>query len=140
MTTSGVDQECSQAGMCDGAVALLQAVRRSGSTPEVTADWTAQHLAELVLIDVRERDELAGPLGRIATIRHIPLGQLQRVHDEVAPTDPVVIVCRSGVRSGNAARRLEAAGYRHVASLAGGMLSWHARGLPAVFGPPATHP
>jgi rhodanese-related sulfurtransferase len=42
----------------------------------------------------------------------------------------VVTVCRAGGRSAQATLVLQKAGFAKVANLAGGMLQWHAQGLP----------
>jgi rhodanese-related sulfurtransferase len=73
------------------------------------------------LIDVREPSELAD--GMLPGARNIPLGSLpHRVH-ELDPKRPVVLVCRSGNRSGQAGRWLADRGFRDVVNLSGGMLA-----------------
>ena len=86
------------------------------------------------LIDVREPGEFEGPLGRIASARPVPLGELQARLDEIDRSAPVVVVCRSGARSAQACVLLQKAGFERVANLAGGMLRWRAQGLAAVGG------
>ena len=56
------------------------------------------------------------------------LGEAARGWD---PAAPVVLVCRSGARSGNAAAQLVAAGFTRVMNMAGGMMAYRAAGLPA---------
>ena len=46
------------------------------------------------------------------------------------PAAPLVVVCRSGGRSSNAAAQLAAAGFTRVMNMAGGMLAYRAEGLP----------
>ncbi|MEI7447827.1 MAG: MBL fold metallo-hydrolase, partial [Burkholderiales bacterium] len=86
------------------------------------------------VVDVREPDEFAGPLGHIDGARSIPLGQLAARADELARDRPVVTVCRSGARSAQAATLLQKAGFAEVANLAGGMLRWRAQGHRVVGG------
>jgi len=43
---------------------------------------------------------------------------------------PVVVVCRSGVRSSTAAAILTSLGFEDVSNLKGGMLAWNDLGLP----------
>ena len=74
------------------------------------------------LIDVREPHE--AEVTRIAGSRLIPLGTLALAIPSLDPTRPVVVLCRSGKRSESAAIQLQAAGFQHVRSLAGGMLRW----------------
>lgn len=81
----------------------------------------------VLLLDVREPDEWAG--GRSAEATHVPLGDLDP--DAVPRDRPVLVVCRSGRRSGLAAEELAAAGH-DVRNVTGGMLAWAAAGLPLV--------
>ena len=76
---------------------------------------------DLDLIDVREPHEWAE--GHIAGARLVPLGTLAGAIPGLDPSREIVVYCRSGMRSANAARQLRAAGLR-VASLAGGILRW----------------
>jgi glyoxylase-like metal-dependent hydrolase (beta-lactamase superfamily II)/rhodanese-related sulfurtransferase len=97
---------------------------------EIQPQALEEHAATAQIIDVRERDEFEGPLGRISGARWIPLGELARRVGELARDRPVVAVCRSGARSAQASVLLQQAGFTEVANLAGGMLRWHAEGLP----------
>jgi glyoxylase-like metal-dependent hydrolase (beta-lactamase superfamily II)/rhodanese-related sulfurtransferase len=82
------------------------------------------------IVDVRERDEFDGPLGRIHGTRWIPLGELAARAGELSRDAPLVTVCRSGARSAQAVVMLQKAGFTDVANLAGGMLRWRAEGHP----------
>jgi sulfur dioxygenase len=95
---------------------------------EMQPHWLEENAAAVQILDVREPDEFAGPLGRIRGARLIPLGELVRRADELARDRPVVAVCRAGGRSAQATVMLQKAGFREVANLAGGMLRWHAEG------------
>ena len=81
-------------------------------------------------IDVRESDELVGELGHIEGIEHVPLGTFPGAAASWPREAPIVLVCRSGNRSGKAARMLLDAGFQDVFNLGGGMLAWNAAGLP----------
>jgi sulfur dioxygenase len=94
------------------------------------ADVLRQKLASdrpPVLIDVRERAELDGPLGHIDGIRHVPIGSLASRLGEVLEhaDEEIVTVCRSGARAHTAAQILKVAGLRKVSVLAGGMMGWN---------------
>ena len=82
-----------------------------------------------VLLDVREHHEWDEV--HIDSARHVPLGELTLPD---VPTGPVVLVCRSGNRSGQATRALIEAGRTDVVNMAGGMLAWVEQGLPVVAG------
>jgi rhodanese-related sulfurtransferase len=86
--------------------------------------------ASIQIVDVRERDEFDGPLGRIRGAKWIPLGELPARTAELARDRPVVAVCRSGARSAQASVLLSKGGFTDVANLAGGMLRWRAEGHP----------
>ncbi|MFM8304209.1 MAG: rhodanese-like domain-containing protein [Actinomycetota bacterium] len=81
------------------------------------------------LLDVRNDDEWEVGHAPAATL--VPLGQLSERHTELPADRRIVVVCRSGGRSGQATEALVAAGYDAV-NLAGGMQAWAALGLPVV--------
>ena len=81
------------------------------------------------LLDVREDDEWAA--GHAPGATHIPLGQLGGRAAEVPQDELIYVICRSGVRSANAAQALAGAGWRAV-NVAGGMQQWAAAGRPMV--------
>lgn len=98
-------------------------VARSGAgVPEVTPAWVQQHLGEFRVIDVREPHELAS--GAIEGAENVPLAGVRGAAEAWDRQQPLVTVCRSGGRSGRAARELEGLGFVRVASMAGGMLAW----------------
>lgn len=105
------------------------AVVSAAGVPEVDASWVASHRDELVLVDVREAHELAGELGHITGVVHVPLGALPDALATAARDRATVVVCRSGGRSAKATQALIARGFTRIASLRGGMLDWNARGL-----------
>ena len=82
---------------------------------------------EVVALDVREPWEWQ--LGHIAAALHIPLGELGRRVDELPQGTRIVAVCRSGNRSAAVVAPLRQLGY-DVVNLGGGLLQWHASGLP----------
>jgi rhodanese-related sulfurtransferase len=84
--------------------------------------------AGAILLDVREKHEYKA--GHAAKARNIPLGQLGARHGELPAGRTVVTVCRSGMRSAQAARLLAAQG-REVVNLRGGMHAWSRAGLAA---------
>lgn len=102
----------------------------AGGVPALTATELAARLAardraedDFLLVDVREPAERG--IVTVPGALSVPLG---RVLDGSALADlpqdvPLVLHCRSGVRSEQAARTLRAAGY-DVAHLAGGVLAW----------------
>jgi rhodanese-related sulfurtransferase len=71
------------------------------------------------LIDVREPIEVAG--GTLPGAVNIPLAELPSRLHEIDPHRPVVLLCRSGARSGRAAEYLADHGFGDVVNLTGGM-------------------
>lgn len=97
---------------------------------EIQPEALEEVAASVQIVDVREREEFYGPLGRIGSAQWIPLGELGARTTELAKDRPVVAVCRSGARSAHASVMLQNAGFHDVANLAGGMLRWRAEGHP----------
>ena len=104
--------------------------RDANGVPAVEAGWTAAHLGEFRLVDVREPDEFTGELGHVAGAELVPLGDVAAAAAGWDREAPLVVLCRSGGRSGRAATALEQLGFKRVASMAGGMLRWNALGQP----------
>lgn len=92
--------------------------------PEELDKW---HKNGARVIDVQERWEYEE--GHIPGAKNIPLGELLERMDELRL--PLVLVCASGNRSGQAAHYLTEHGIlKNVANLAGGTAGWQASGLP----------
>ena len=97
--------------------------------PAVTARELADRLTHqaarpFVLIDVREPAER--DIVSIAGSWSVPLGAILdgRALADLPRDRPLVLHCRSGARSAQAARALLAAGFPDVTHLAGGVLAW----------------
>lgn len=95
--------------------------------PEITASELKRRLdagEELVLLDVRETFER-----EIADLpehgqRRIPVAEVGERYDELDPTEPIVVYCRSGSRSESVVRFLSGRGYDRAFNLKGGVLAW----------------
>lgn len=92
--------------------------------PELAPEWIKAHTDAVTLVDVREPDELVGELPKIDRAEAIPLGRFPGRLADVQRDLPVVLVCRSGGRSAQAALALLALGFSKVASMRGGMRAW----------------
>lgn len=93
--------------------------------PEVTPREIADRIAkgdDFTLLDVREPYEWN--IAKLPGAQLIPLGKLATEMSTLDPEREIVIYCRSGRRSLDAAYRLRAAGFQHVSNLAGGILRW----------------
>jgi sulfur-carrier protein adenylyltransferase/sulfurtransferase len=129
--TSLVDYE-QFCGMPGASVASEPAV---GAVPDTFAEVTATELAtmlaarergerEFELVDVREPGERE--VVSIPGARAIHLDRFREgtAADELPRGIPVVLMCKSGVRSGEAAGLLAGTGRSDVANLTGGVLAW----------------
>jgi adenylyltransferase/sulfurtransferase len=85
---------------------------------------------DLDLVDVRERHEW--DICRIEGARLAPLSSFAEALRTLDSARDVVLYCRSGVRSAKAARQLQAAGFKRVWNLAGGILRWSADVDPSI--------
>ena len=97
----------------------------AGTVREIAPLELAARMAnarDFELIDVREPHETE--VDGIAGARLIPLGRLAGAIESLDRSREIIVLCRSGKRSAEAARQLQAAGFTRVASLAGGMLRW----------------
>lgn len=85
---------------------------------------------DALVLDVRTVREFAA--GHVAGARHLPLAELPRRLEELAPwrERPVLIFCHSGRRSARAAALLRRAGFQRVHKLRGGLLAWEEARLP----------
>ncbi|GAC1408911.1 MAG: rhodanese-like domain-containing protein [Candidatus Velthaea sp.] len=89
--------------------------------------------AGAVLFDVREPDEWEA--AHVANSSLIPLDTVSERLGEIPRDRDVILICRSGRRSGLAQQTLAKHGYDRVANLTGGILAWEEAGLPVVQGP-----
>lgn len=87
---------------------------------------------DAVVLDVREESEYQD--GHIINAVHIPLSQLNDKTRELQKykDKPIIAVCRSGHRSGQACSTLQKAGFDNVYNLSGGILAWKSANLPLV--------
>ncbi|MEZ4234996.1 MAG: rhodanese-like domain-containing protein [Myxococcota bacterium] len=107
-------------------------VRRDASgTPFVSPEFVAEQGQYVRIVDVRERDELEGPLGHIPAVTSVPMAVLAHIPDVLERTTLLVVVSGTGQRAAVAARYLEALGMDHVAAMEGGMTAWKRLGFSA---------
>lgn len=85
---------------------------------------------DALVVDVRTDKEYQQ--GHVMNAMHIPLGVLDnRIHElQAYKHSNIVMVCRSGARSGQAASKLKKQGFTDVHNLGGGMLAWERANLP----------
>ena len=98
--------------------------------PQVPSVTAAEVNPDAYLLDVREPDEWEA--GHAPGAHHLPMMEIPARMSEV-PTDvEVVVVCRSGGRSGQVVSYLMGNGWDNVRNLDGGMKSWASGGRDVV--------
>jgi sulfur-carrier protein adenylyltransferase/sulfurtransferase len=101
-----------------------EAPAMASTVPEITPKELKQRLDrgdDLFILDVREPHEY-----QICNIggRLIPLGEISRRAHELDSSREIVVHCRSGKRSAEAAEFLRGVGFRKLLNLKGGILAW----------------
>ncbi|MGF1508205.1 MAG: MBL fold metallo-hydrolase [Myxococcota bacterium] len=106
---------CGTAGssICSDAVDYARAAAR------------AVDITRYRLVDVREPDEFTGSLGHVPGAELVPLGTLKAAASDWDRKTPILVICRSGNRSGKGATLLRALGFTDVTNMEGGMLAWN---------------
>ncbi|HEV7961597.1 MAG TPA: rhodanese-like domain-containing protein [Actinoplanes sp.] len=94
--------------------------------PQVPSVTAAQVENAAYLLDVREPDEWAA--GHAPDAHHMPMMEVPARLAEVPTDAEVVVVCRSGGRSGQVTSYLLGNGWDNVRNLDGGMQSWAGAG------------
>jgi rhodanese-related sulfurtransferase len=95
-------------------------------------------LDEFHPVDVRGAHEYHGPLGRIRGSTLLPLPELAARARELPAGRTLLLVCRSGARSGKACEQLAGLGIGPVVNLEGGMIAWDRANLPVERTQPAS--
>ncbi|GAB4372999.1 MAG: hypothetical protein Kow0042_16670 [Calditrichia bacterium] len=99
--------------------------------PQELAQWL-ENKKEMLIIDVRTPGEYVGELGHIEGSLLRPLQEMENWISEFEKNknDRIVMVCRSGNRSGVSSRYFSRHGFKNVYNLQGGMRAWNKAGLP----------
>ena len=110
--------------VCGGPAAPEAPAGPADLAADITATDLAARLArgDVVVVDVREPYELA--ICGIEGAHAIPLGDLPHRVDELPRDVNLVLVCRVGARSAQAAAFLRAHGCPRARNLQGGILEW----------------
>ncbi len=95
--------------------------------PTTTQTWVNNGA---LLVDVREKDEVAELAYDVPNIINIPLSEFEERFNEIPQDKEVVVVCRSGARSLRAAGFLVNHGYTKVVNMEHGMVRWATKGFP----------
>jgi len=95
----------------------------------IAATQLINHKNALVL-DVREQGEYDS--GHILNSKLMPLGKLRERIGELEKyrDKPILVVCRSGMRSASACAQLGKQGFAQAYNLEGGVMAWQKASLP----------
>lgn len=115
---------------------VLEAERRRGAGLEAAEAGGAGDGSQTpLLVDVREPREFTEVRAEGAVL--VPLSTFMLRYRELPTDRPLLMICQSGARSGQAAAFLLASGWTDVVNVAGGTLAWERAGLPVRRGAPA---
>ena len=78
-----------------------------------------------VVIDVRDQEEVDTDVHRISSAVCVPLGELERRAQAWDRDVPLLVICRTGIRSGRGCAILSEMGFSHVTNLTGGLIELH---------------
>jgi rhodanese-related sulfurtransferase len=107
--------------------------RSDSGTPFLAADFIGRLGRSVSLVDVREGEELTGPVGHIPGSQWVPMTRIADLPDQLPVTTPVILLSRNGGRrAAEAARVLECAGMPFVAVMDGGIVAWKKLGFATV--------
>ncbi|MGI8665073.1 MAG: rhodanese-like domain-containing protein [Jatrophihabitans sp.] len=96
----------------------------------VSAEQSLELIAAgAILLDVREQHEWDA--GHAPQARLLPMSELAERAGELPRDVQLVCVCHVGGRSAAVSAALNRAGWQAI-NLTGGMLAWHAAGLPVI--------
>jgi rhodanese-related sulfurtransferase len=103
----------------------LAAIERSPSgKPLLWPEFVARQGRSVHIVDVREPEELVGPLGHIPGSDWVPPERVPSLIERLGKHAKVVLVSRAGERSGPLAAKLEELGMSFVGSMVGGIVAW----------------
>jgi rhodanese-related sulfurtransferase len=95
--------------------------------PTTTQDWVKNGA---LLVDVREKDEVAQLAYDVPNIINIPLNEFEERFSEIPKDKDVVMVCKGGGRSLRAAGFSVNHGYTNVVNMQHGNARWVQKGFP----------
>ena len=110
---------------------LLLWPRLKGGADGVSPNEAVQLInrEKAVIIDVCDPKEFAA--AHVVGAKNIPLGEIAAGKGLPGnKSQPVVVVCASGIRSAKACSQLKGMGYERAVSLMGGLSAWREANLP----------
>ena len=118
--------------LASGAMLLWPALSGGGGASGVnpTDAVMMMNREKAVVVDVCSAEEFAA--GHVAGAKNVPLGELENKLAGVVKnkTNPLILVCASGMRSKRAVAVAKKLGFEKAHSLTGGTAAWRAASLP----------
>jgi rhodanese-related sulfurtransferase len=123
-----------------GFVLLFSSYGCSQENPEVSPEQVKQMLdknEDVIIVDVRTAAEYTGELGHIPGAILKPLQEIEEWQAEFTDQkeDRIIIVCRTGNRSGVATQYFLNREYTNVYNMTGGMKAWNELSFPVTKEP-----
>jgi rhodanese-related sulfurtransferase len=106
--------------------AIENASVNAAGVREISVETAATLVGKVRMIDVREPDEFTGELGHVAHAELVPLATVEQTAQAWPRDQELVMICRSGGRSGRATEALMRMGFTRVVNMVGGMLAYNA--------------
>ena len=117
--------------LCTATVVLSLVFGCAASKPykDITVAELKERLErkdDLVILDVRTKEEYQSETGHLATAILVPVQELEKRYHELdsLKSREVVAYCRSGVRSARASKFLGEKGFK-VLNMVGGIMAWN---------------
>ncbi|MFN3496222.1 MAG: rhodanese-like domain-containing protein, partial [Hydrogenophaga sp.] len=85
-----------------------------------------------LLVDVRERAEVARTAFDVPAIVNIPVSELEQRWSELPKDRELVMVCEVGARSLKATYFIQYHGYTRLSNMQDGLLKWMRKGFPVI--------
>lgn len=123
---------------CSNAQSSSEPTTKDNAGQVINKDVNVAEFATLVekgdglLLDVRTDQEYAAGHLEGSTQINFNSPDFQQKIKELDPETPVYVYCRSGARSGNAAKMMKQLGFKAVYNLEGGILAWQRSGKTVV--------
>lgn len=107
---------------------MVQGMTQPGISPAGAVNLINRERA--VVVDVSDTAEFAA--GHVGGAKNIPLNQLEEKLASAVKnkTLPLILICRTGTRSGRALAIAQKLGYQKAQSLGGGLGAWKTANLP----------
>jgi rhodanese-related sulfurtransferase len=97
--------------------------------------YSALKEGSVMMVDVREDEELAIVSFDILNVLHCPLSNILDTYNSIPKDKVIVVACNHGIRSVKVVNLLLRQGWKTVHSLDGGLIEWSRNNLPLKINP-----